>query len=207
MRFLTPDEVATLAEAMDPRYHALVLLARYGGLRWGELAALRRARVDALRRIVMVVEQVQELDDDTQSWGPPSPLPDGAQFHCRASCRRAGRSHRQVGSARSRRPRFPSPHGAVLRNGLFHRRFWAPAISRAGFEGLRIHDMRHTAVGLAIATGAHAKALQACFGHASITVTLNTYGHLLPGQDEAIADALDALARPARPCLTRPCSP
>ncbi|MDQ4098535.1 MAG: tyrosine-type recombinase/integrase, partial [Actinomycetota bacterium] len=133
MRFLTPDEVATLAEAMDPRYRALVLLACYGGLRWGELAALRRARVDALRRSVVVVEQVQELDDGTQSWGPPKsaagrrtvPLP---RFVSDALADHIGEWALPGADGLV----FPSPHGAVLRNGLFHRRFWAPAISRAG---------------------------------------------------------------------------
>ena len=46
MRFITPAEVARLADAIDPRYRALVLLGAYGGLRMGELAGLRRGRVD-----------------------------------------------------------------------------------------------------------------------------------------------------------------
>jgi integrase len=39
-------QVAALADAIDPRYRALVLVAAYGGLRWGELVGLRRQRVD-----------------------------------------------------------------------------------------------------------------------------------------------------------------
>jgi integrase len=46
MRFLNPGEIARLADAIGPRYRALVLLGAYGGLRMGELAALRRGRVD-----------------------------------------------------------------------------------------------------------------------------------------------------------------
>jgi integrase len=49
MRFLTPAEVAALADAIAPRYRALVLVGAYGGLRIGELAGLRRCRVDLLR--------------------------------------------------------------------------------------------------------------------------------------------------------------
>ena len=52
MRFLTPAEVATLADAIQPRYRALVLVGAYGGLRIGELAGLRRSRVDLLRGTV-----------------------------------------------------------------------------------------------------------------------------------------------------------
>jgi integrase len=49
MRFLTPVEIARLADAIRPRYRALVLVGAYGGLRIGELAGLRRERVDLLR--------------------------------------------------------------------------------------------------------------------------------------------------------------
>jgi integrase len=47
--------------------------------------------------------------------------------------------------------------------------------------------LRHTSVALAIAEGAHPKAIQARMGHSSISVTLDRYGHLLPELDEAIA--------------------
>jgi integrase len=49
MRFLPPAQVAALADAIDRRYRALVLVGAYGGLRIGELAGLRRSRVDLLR--------------------------------------------------------------------------------------------------------------------------------------------------------------
>ena len=61
MRFLTPAEVAHLAHAIGPRYRALVLLAAYGGLRIGELAGLRRGRVNLLRGTVDAAEIVVEV--------------------------------------------------------------------------------------------------------------------------------------------------
>jgi integrase len=54
MRFATIDQVAELAEAMPPRFKALVLVAAYTGLRWGELAGLRVKRVDLLHRRITV---------------------------------------------------------------------------------------------------------------------------------------------------------
>jgi integrase len=53
------------------------------------------------------------------------------------------------------------------------------------------HDLRHTAVALAITQGAHPKAIQARLGHSSITTTLNTYGHLFASLDVELADRLD----------------
>lgn len=198
MRFLTPDEIRLLAEAVEPRYRALVLLGCYGGLRWGELAGLRRGRVDIAGRRVLVVEQVVELSAGQLVWGPPKSAASRRAVEIPTFVVDALVDHmgNEPGAERSAVV-FPAPGGGVLRNSLFRERQWVPALRKAGLDRLRIHDMRHTAVALAIATGAHAKALQARFGHASIAVTLNTYGHLLPGQGEAIADGLDQLGRAA----------
>jgi integrase len=70
MRFLTPAEVATLAEAIRPRYRALVLVGAYGSLRIGELAGLRRGRVDLLRGTVTVAEIMVEVQG-VLHMGPP----------------------------------------------------------------------------------------------------------------------------------------
>ena len=55
-RFLTPAEIARLASSIEPRFRALVLVSAYGGLRIGELAGLRRGRVDTTRATVTVLE-------------------------------------------------------------------------------------------------------------------------------------------------------
>lgn len=59
----------------------------------------------------------------------------------------------------------------------------------------RFHDLRHSSVALAIAEGAHPKAIQVRMGHSSINVTLDHYGHPFPELDEAIASSFgDRLA-------------
>jgi integrase len=70
MRFLTPPEIARLADAIRPGYRALVLVGAYGGLRIGELAGLRRSRVDLLRGTVEVAEIVTEVGGRLHM-GPP----------------------------------------------------------------------------------------------------------------------------------------
>jgi integrase len=59
---LSVAEVYRLPDAIEPRYRALILLATFGNLRWGELAGLRRRNLDLDHRIVRVVETVYELD-------------------------------------------------------------------------------------------------------------------------------------------------
>jgi integrase len=70
MRFATVAQVAALADAIGPRYRALVLVAAYGGLRWGELAGLCGKRVDPLHGRVTVAEQVAEVNGQLIP-GPP----------------------------------------------------------------------------------------------------------------------------------------
>ena len=88
--------------------------------------------------------------------------------------------------------------GQPIRLENFRRRDWAPACQRAGIEQLRIHDLRHTCASLAIAAGADVLVLQRMLGHASAAMTLDRYGHLMPGQAEEIARRLsDAAAEAA----------
>ena len=81
MRFLNPAEVARLADTIGPRYRALVLLGVYGGLRMGELAGLRRGRVDLLRGTVDIAEIVVEVHGQLYT-GHPRPGPGGAPSAC-----------------------------------------------------------------------------------------------------------------------------
>ena len=61
MHFLTPEQVAKLAETIDPRYRALIFTAAYTGMRAGELAALKVSRVNLLKRRLEVVESLSEV--------------------------------------------------------------------------------------------------------------------------------------------------
>jgi len=62
----------------------------------------------------------------------------------------------------------------------------------------RFHDLRHSSVALAIAEGAHPKAIQTRMGHSSIRVTLDRYGHLFPELDEGLAASFGARLVAAR---------
>jgi integrase len=94
---------------------------------------------------------------------------------------------------------FTAPIGGPLRVPSFRARFWVPATKAAGLEGLRIHDLRHTAVALWIAAGANPKEVSARAGHSSVSFTLDRYGHLYPEADAALRDRLDALYGTTRP--------
>ena len=73
---LTVAQVYALADATDERYRALVLLAAFSSLRWGELAALRRSDIDIAARTVRVDRQLNEQRGGGFAFGPPKSEPD-----------------------------------------------------------------------------------------------------------------------------------
>jgi len=102
---------------------------------------------------------------------------------------------------------FPAPGGGYLRPEDLRKRVWNPAIAAAGMAPLRVHDLRNTCASLAIAAGADVKVLQRMMGHDSAALTLDRYGHLMPGQARSVADRLDEMARRARPVPDAPVTP
>ena len=103
--------------------------------------------------------------------------------------------------------RYPSPdryvfiaaEGGPVRHRNFYRQHFRPAVSRAGLpEGLRFHDLRHTAASLFIAQGVNPKQLQDRLGHSTVRLSLDRYGHLFEGHDPALLDGLDTAYAAAR---------
>jgi Phage integrase family len=153
MRFLNPAEVARLADAIGPRYRALVLLGAYGGLRMGELAGLRRGRVDLLRGTVDIAEIVVEVHGQLYT-GPPKTRAGRRRIGLpRAVVEELAAHMGPVGPADAHV--FTAEKGGVLRTSNFRVKVWLPAVRAAGLAPLRPHDLRHTAVALWIAAGAN----------------------------------------------------
>jgi integrase len=89
---------------------------------------------------------------------------------------------------------FISRTGLPLHNGDFYTHVWRKLMTAVAAEGVspfRFHDLRHTHVAWLIAGGAPLPHIQARLGHESITTTIDTYGHLLPGGDELISRIID----------------
>jgi integrase len=202
MRFLTPAEIDRLATKIDQRYRALVLVGAYGGLRFGELAGLRWRAVDLDLGTVEVVEQVTEVRGKLYI-GPPKTRASRRRVTLPATVSQALAEHIPPHAAGDAWV-FSAPRGGPLRINGFRWRVWRPAIRAAGLHGLRIHDLRHTAVALWIAAGAHPKAVAARAGHTSVSFTLDRYGHLFPDADASLSDRLDQLIRQRSTAPRRP---
>lgn len=191
MRFLNAEEVTDVATAIDDQYRALVLTAAYTGCRFGELAGLRVRRLDLLRRSLTVSEALSDVRGQVALAAPKT-----------AAARRQVALPKFLSEELVRHLSqwppgpdefvFTAPEGGPLRRTNFRRRAWLPAVRASVGEPFRFHDLRHTHAAMLIAQGEHPKVIQLRLGHSSIQVTLDTYGHLFEGLDEAAADRLNA---------------
>lgn len=192
-------EVAKLSDTIDPRHRALVLLATWAGLRFGEAAALRRGDIDLAAGTVRIERQLQELKSGELQVGPPKTdagrrvvsLPPHVLPELE------GHLETYVRPAKSSLV-FTSPDGTQLRRSNFNRRVWQPACKAMGLHGFHFHDLRHTGNTFAASTGASTKELMARMGHSSPRAAL-IYQHATRDRDRALADALSKLAEEPPP--------
>lgn len=209
MRIATPAEVHRLHDVIDPRYRTWLAVMAYSGLRLGESVALARKHVDLDQGRIRVVSSTTEVRGKLVT-GPPKtkagrrhvPLPAPVVELLAEQC--DGLADGDLV--------FTAPEGGPIRRGLFRSRVWIPAAIAAGvgervviepagdgarrrsaYRGMRIHDLRHTAVSLWIHAGANVKQLTTWAGHESVATLLDRYGHLLPEAESPVMGALGDL--------------
>ena len=194
MKIATPEQVADLAAAVGPRWVARVFAAAYTGLRWGELAGLRRCDIDLDHNLITVARKLGEVNGQL-SFGPPKTAAGKRTIGMPSFVARSLAVHIDLYALPGPDGLvFPSADGEPMRRSNFRRRVWEPATAEVGITGLRFHDLRHTAATLAAASGTSLKALMARIGHASAAAALR-YQHVIDGQDADIVHYLERFGR------------
>jgi integrase len=189
----TLDEVFALAGAIEPRFRALVLLATFTGIRWGEAIALRRRHVDLSRRTLRVEASVSEVNGALVV-GPPKTAAGVRTIAIPGAIIDDLRTHLAKYAEPGAEGRvFTGAKGATIRRGNWAT-IWKRACVAAGIEGLHFHDLRHTGNTLAAGTGASLRDLMTRMGHSSTRAAL-IYQHATSERDHAIAASLDDLVR------------
>ncbi len=205
------EVIESLADAIEPRYRAVVLLAAYGGLRAGEIGGLRLQDLDfdaceiRVRQAVVTVggsAVVGDVKTDAARRTVDIPQDIAAEL----------RQHvEEFGTAEDGRIFTTPPRGDSAPNGLVSHftlgKAFSKAIDRLDLEPRpRFHDLRHTCAALKIEGGAHPKIIQQQLGHSSIVVTMDVYGSLFPGLGQESAQEVNSrrqkvLASGKRPAL------
>jgi integrase len=86
---------------------------------------------------------------------------------------------------------FPTTAGTTTSGTNLLGRYFKPLLQRAELPSVRLHDLRHTCATILLMAGKHPKYVQEMLGHASISITLDTYSHVIEGMDGGLADAMD----------------
>jgi integrase len=186
----TPEQVAALHDAAAPGFRAAVVLGAGLGLRQAEAAALSVDRVDWIGRTARVDRQ---WIDKQQTFGPPKTS---------ASTRTIPASASVIAELSQ-----ANAEGFLVGDGVAPvgynrwRYLWVQTVERAGLSGIRYHDLRHAFASALISGGCSVKAVQAALGHSSATTTLDVYGHLWPGDEDRIRDAIERAFAPAEDSL------
>lgn len=191
--YLTMAELAALAKACKG-FELMVMLAGTCGLRWGEITALTHRDLKLGAKPSLSVNKAYSEIGGKLVLGPTKsgenrvvPLPKVVAERLAATAGNAAAGSRV----------FSGGRGSALRNGTWTKRHYSPAIAvlRAedpDFPRPTFHDLRHTAVSLAISSGANIKVVQRIAGHASATMTLDTYAGLF---DHDLHDSAERLNR------------
>lgn len=190
-QLLEPGQVIDIADAVPARWRAMVLVAGWCGLRFGELAGLRRRDVDLLHGTLQVARSLGELSTGelvektpktkagARTITVPAPLLEVLELHLAE----------YVGAEADARV-FTAPRGGPLRRSNFGDD-WRTAVRSIGLDGVAFHDLRHAAGTLAAQLGATERELQARLGHASPNAA-RRYQHAAERRDRELADRIGA---------------
>jgi integrase len=188
-RIATPAEAAALIAAMQPKDQAALGLAVYAGLRLGELLALDVSAVDLEGGWIHVR---RSWDPGAKQFVPPkSRKPRKVPIIDKLAKLLA--NHFVLLDHPSDGLLFPSAKNAEWpTDPAILRRRTCKQWDDIGLDRLGFHEGRHTFASIGIAAGLNAKTLSTYLGHATITITLDRYGHLMPGSEVEARAMLDA---------------
>jgi integrase len=195
---LSPEQARAFLEAVrGDRLEALYSLAVQRGLRQGELLGLRWEDVE-LEAGTLQVRRTLALTKEGHVFEPPK-NGKGRSVELTQGASEALRNHlaRQLAEMKASGDRyqdqgliFPGEHGQPMRpytlTGKLER-----ILKRAGLPRIRFHDLRHTCATLLLSKGVHPKFVQELLGHATISITLDCYSHVIPAMGDQTRKAME----------------
>lgn len=199
-----------VAAAKGRRLEALFILAIVTAMREGELLALRWGDIDFEKGYLQVRHTVKRAPHWSRAAGEPKTRLVEGEPKTASSRRKIVLSPYLVEVLKQHRIRqlaerlragntweehdlvFCNRHGAFREpSGVFHA--FQRLLKEAELPPMRFHDLRHSAATLLLAMDVHPKVVQELLGHSSITMTLNTYSHVLPSLQKGAVDKLSDL--------------
>lgn len=193
---LTADEVPVLlasAEEYFPREYPLFLCAVRTGLRLGELLALHWPDIDFNGRFIEVRRNLVAGRLTTPKNGKTRRVDMSAQLTTTLRSLLQARKKETLSKGWGTVPDWvfcTEGGGALDGDNLRHRVFYK-LLEKAELRRVRFHDLRHTFASLLLQNGESPVYVKEQMGHSSIQVTVDIYGHLIPGANRQAVDRLD----------------
>jgi integrase len=194
-----------LSHARNTRYEAMLYLAVTTGMRIGELMGLQWKHIDWDNHKIQVRQQLQRIKGEGLVFTDPKSrtsrrsisLGNVAMDMLRKQARQLEWERLLAGERWEDHDLvFPNTLGKPSERGNFYRAF-KEMLKAANLPDIRVHDLRHTAATLMMQEGTHPKIVQSRLGHSQISLTMDTYSHVMPDMQNEIADKLDQLLAPA----------
>jgi integrase len=195
---LSPEQTRTFLEAIrDDPLEALYVLAIHRGLRQGELLGLKWDDVN-LEAATLQVRRTLSLTRDGHVFEQPK-NGKGRSIELTQSAADALRSHLQhqlkeieaLGDEyQDEGLIFPGERGQPMRPWTLTRKLQR-ILEHIGLPHIRFHDLRHTCATLLLGKGVHPKFVQELLGHATISITLDTYSHVIPAMGDQTRKAIE----------------
>jgi integrase len=188
---LTVAQVFKLADQMPPRFRALVLLAAFASLRWGEVTGLRRCDIAEDASSLNVVRSLVESQTKGLIIGPPKSRAGVRTLAIPAAIRPDLLAHLATYTAGAQDALvFTGEKGRAVRRPNFSQRVkWTETVAAIGLKGVHFHDLRHSGNTWAAQAGTSTKDLMTRMGHDDMRAAI-IYQHASSEADQAIADRL-----------------
>jgi integrase len=208
LEILTPEQARTLAgAAADHRLGPLWLLMLDAGTGPGETFALSWPDVSADGRSIQVTKSLENIDGKLRVKKPKNKWR-VRRIQLSAGTATALVAHREKMKGEGRDtdagPVFVDDDGGYLRISNIHQRHWKPFLKSAKLPDVSLYALRHTMATLLLLAGVNPKIVSERLGHSTVTLTLDTYSHVLPTMQHQAAEVLGKLLGPeAQPQTAR----
>ncbi len=206
IHFLDTDGARKLLQAASgKRFEAIIVIALTLGLRRGEILGLRWSDVDFEQRSLRINQALQRVGGKLQV----------TEVKTERSRRGVVMPESVIRALKTRRARqaqerllaglewqngelvFTNPNGRPLEPITLHREY-KQMLKAVGLPTeVRFHDLRHTAASLLLAQGVHLRVIMELLGHSSISLTANTYAHVMPAAMRDVADRMESIFSPS----------
>jgi integrase len=185
----TIEEAKTFLSAVEGhRWHGVYLIALTTGARRGEILGMEWQNINWTKGTVTIVKTISEIKGKAVVTNPKTKLSRRTIALPVVVLELLKLNQKSTGWV------FPSERGTQMSPRNLLRHFYS-VLERLDIPKIRFHDLRHTAATILLQKDVHPKKVQELLGHSSITLTLDTYSHIIPGIDSQTSREMDKVFR------------